>query len=196
MGAPRRQRAQGDPKRDAGKTGCALHPRSRVQNANQQTHTNIQVQRKQSGLPCAMVLTAYNAFSPATNSSCNRRASCSGQSDLTAGSSLDASNGRQDHATSPSASNIVVSVSLDCSQPSFEDRPACPTLRPTPKASTASRPAFVTIASRPPEGRDNRRDASDLAKKQSGKFFATGLDMIQVICPTGCFRSNPSVIAS
>src|ERR1700743_3475802 len=43
-------------KEDAGKTGCALHPRSRVQYVHQETHTSIQVQRRQSGLPCAMVL--------------------------------------------------------------------------------------------------------------------------------------------
>jgi hypothetical protein len=40
----------------AGKTGCALHPRSRVQSAQKETHTSIQVQRKHSGLPCAVAL--------------------------------------------------------------------------------------------------------------------------------------------
>src|ERR1700675_408507 len=40
----------------AGKTGCALHPRSRVQYVHKNTHTSIQVQRKHSGLPRAMVL--------------------------------------------------------------------------------------------------------------------------------------------
>ena len=40
----------------AGKTGCTLHPRSRVQFARKKTHTSIQVQRKHSGLPCAMAL--------------------------------------------------------------------------------------------------------------------------------------------
>jgi len=40
----------------AGKTGCALHPRSRVQDAQRKAHTSIQVQRRQSGLPCAVVL--------------------------------------------------------------------------------------------------------------------------------------------
>jgi hypothetical protein len=40
----------------AGKTGCALHPRSRVQICAKKTHTSIQVQRRQSGLPRAMVL--------------------------------------------------------------------------------------------------------------------------------------------
>jgi hypothetical protein len=44
------------PNEGAGKTGCALHPRSRVQCAQGSAHTSIQVQRRASGLPCAMVL--------------------------------------------------------------------------------------------------------------------------------------------
>jgi hypothetical protein len=40
----------------AGKAGRALHPRSRVQYVHKNTHTSIQVQRRTSGLPCAMVL--------------------------------------------------------------------------------------------------------------------------------------------
>jgi len=48
----------------AGKTGCALHPRSRVQKQQTKTHTSIQVQRKQSGLPCAMVLRLIFVLSP------------------------------------------------------------------------------------------------------------------------------------
>ena len=40
----------------AGKTGCALHPRSRVQLRTAKAHTSIQVQRKHSGLPCAVAL--------------------------------------------------------------------------------------------------------------------------------------------
>src|SRR3982074_2874201 len=38
----------------AGNAGCALPPRSRGQNAQGKTHTSIQVQRRQSGLPCAV----------------------------------------------------------------------------------------------------------------------------------------------
>jgi len=40
----------------AGKAGCALHPRSRVQVAQKDAHTSIQVQRRHPGFPCAMVL--------------------------------------------------------------------------------------------------------------------------------------------
>src|ERR1700730_10814411 len=39
----------------AGNAGCALHPRSRVQRAERKTHTSIQVQRRHSDIPCAMV---------------------------------------------------------------------------------------------------------------------------------------------
>ena len=35
----------------AGKAGCALHPRSRVQNARVKTHTSIQVQRRHPTFP-------------------------------------------------------------------------------------------------------------------------------------------------
>src|SRR5882757_10852840 len=40
----------------AGKTGCTPHPRSRVQFAQTNAHTSIQVRRRHPGLPCAMVL--------------------------------------------------------------------------------------------------------------------------------------------
>jgi hypothetical protein len=40
----------------AGNAGRTLHPRSRVQIAQRKTHTSIQVQRRHSGIPCAMVL--------------------------------------------------------------------------------------------------------------------------------------------
>ncbi len=40
----------------AGNAGCTLHPRSRVRLAQRKMHTSIQVQRRQSGIPCAVVL--------------------------------------------------------------------------------------------------------------------------------------------
>src|SRR5258708_20888985 len=40
----------------AGKAGCALHPRSRVQEVHKNAHKSIQVERRASGLPCAMAL--------------------------------------------------------------------------------------------------------------------------------------------
>src|SRR6266702_3119239 len=80
----------------AGKAGCALHPRSRVQDAQTKTHTSIQVQRRQSGLPCAMVYDLLRAL-PGEPSSF---ATVTSQIIST---KLSASVGRQDHTTSPSA---------------------------------------------------------------------------------------------
>jgi hypothetical protein len=68
------------PEEGAGKAGCALHPRSRVQDAQKNAHTSIQVQRRQSGLPCAMVLTAYFVLSPVIGLSCHRRPAKPGMS--------------------------------------------------------------------------------------------------------------------
>jgi hypothetical protein len=69
---------------------------------------------------------------------------------------LTPASGRQDHTTSPSA-DIA---------PSSE----------APSASTASRPASVTIASRPSVGRDGRACRDDLPDGESKIFFAKGLD--------------------
>ena len=57
----------------AGNTGCALHPRSRVQNVHKNTHTSIQVQRKHSGIPCAMALRLISRSPRSVGLSCLRR---------------------------------------------------------------------------------------------------------------------------
>jgi hypothetical protein len=59
------------PKEGAGKTGCPPHPRPRVQNKK---HTSVVAtgERGSSGLPCAMVLTAYSALFPVTGLYCHR----------------------------------------------------------------------------------------------------------------------------
>ena len=46
----------------AGNAGCTLHPRSRVPKCAKKTHTSIQVQRRHSGIPCAMVLRLIRAL--------------------------------------------------------------------------------------------------------------------------------------
>jgi hypothetical protein len=53
-------------------------------------------------------------------------------------------------------------------------------------ASTASHPAFMTIAKRPSH-RDGmaRAGSADLPDGESGIFFWIGLDRILVICPSG-----------
>ena len=76
----------------AGNTGCTLHPRSRVQKCTTKTHTSIQVQRRQSGIPCAMVLTAASC-SPRRSGFLVTVISSSLTADLTPASR------RQDHTT-------------------------------------------------------------------------------------------------
>jgi len=81
----------------AGKAGCALHPRSRVQIVQKKAHTSIQVQRRQSDFPCAMVLTAASC-SPRRSGFLVTVASQTLLRGLTPASR------RQDHTTWPSAS--------------------------------------------------------------------------------------------
>jgi hypothetical protein len=56
----------------AGNAGCALHPQSHVQ--NKKAHEVVTTgSPEQSGIPRAMVLTAYSALSPVIGLSCHRR---------------------------------------------------------------------------------------------------------------------------
>ncbi|SIO03784.1 hypothetical protein SAMN05443247_01557 [Bradyrhizobium erythrophlei] len=91
----------------AGNAGCTLHPRSRVQNCAKKTHTSIQVQRRRSGIPCAMALRLMPC-SPR-----RRIRLVTVAADLTAipirldrcrHRQLDTSNGCQDHTVLPYAS--------------------------------------------------------------------------------------------
>jgi hypothetical protein len=69
---------------------------------HKKTHTSIQVQRRQSGIPCAMVLTVSFVLSPATGLSCHRHPRKMLPANLMPAS------GHQDHTTSPSASSAFV----------------------------------------------------------------------------------------
>src|SRR5882724_651050 len=131
-------------------------------------HTSIvtTVTPETSGIPRAVVLTTYTALSPVTGLSCHRRPRKLPSANLTPAS------GRQDHTTSPSASSALRLCA--------------------PSASTASRPAFVTIASRPSVGRDGARHTPDLHFGKTEIFFQWGLDKRFVlssahslICPSG-----------
>jgi hypothetical protein len=59
-------------KEGAGNAGCALHPRSHVQNCAKETHMSIQVQSEALRHSLRNGFTAYATLSPATNSSCHR----------------------------------------------------------------------------------------------------------------------------
>ena len=75
------------------------------------------------------------------------------------------SNGCQDHTTSPSAKASFVCVPFVSSR--ALDPPRHPLTSPDAIASTASRPAFVTIASRPSVGRDGGAYIADLGQLAS-----------------------------
>jgi len=107
----------------AGKAGCALHPRSRVQGAHKNTHTSIQVQRRQSGLPCAMVL---------------RLTSCSPR-----WPGFLATVAREKLASRELSASVGAPGPHDFA---VREKPRSSVVR---SASTASHRAFVTIASRP-----------------------------------------------
>jgi hypothetical protein len=100
---------------DRGRRECRVRAAPAVSCAKcaKRTHTSIQVQRRQSGIPCAMVLTTYNALSSATNSclspSSSGLAARRVRSDLMHLRGLDTSNGCQDHTPSPHASAPFVS---------------------------------------------------------------------------------------
>jgi hypothetical protein len=129
------------------------------------------------GLPCAMVLTAYCALSPATNSSCHRHRRI-GHVESRSGSQhlrrLDTSNGCQDHTVLPSAA-IAVRPRALTAHGSYQ--PALPSCRaPGAAASTAFRPAFVTIAKRPSWGTERRGCRSVSTRQNTGIFLRRRLD--------------------
>jgi hypothetical protein len=100
-------------------------------------------------IPRAMVLTVSFALSPVTGLVCHRR-----QRNLFR--QLDASVG----ASGPHAFAVRLQRRSSLA----------------PSASTASRPASVTIASRPSVGQDGEGYAGDLGQMGTGIFLQTGLD--------------------
>src|SRR5882672_4696529 len=124
------------------------------------THTSIQVQRRRSDIPCAMVLRLISS-SPRRRI---RLVTVIGE--LTAYPhpvgptrlrQLDTSNGCQDHTFLPYASAPFVSTPFDRSRVWLNPKPALPfTCVPNAAASTASRPASVTLANAPLSGTGRR----------------------------------------
>jgi hypothetical protein len=142
-----------------------------------------------------MVLTAYAVLSPATNSSCHRHRRIKvcrpGRADVASADLAPATGARTTRFCRTRAA-FTNPQSAMCCRPHFskgveapfvrtpfdrsrETRPA-KTTAPDAAASTASRPAFVTIASRPSLGTGQSGYRGDFSKQGSGKFFAWGLD--------------------
>jgi hypothetical protein len=174
---PRKTEGAGAPQERAqGKPGARCTRGLMCHDAHSKMHTSIQVQRKQSGLPCAMVLTAYAVLSSATNSSCHRHRRIEvlpnpvefekASADLTPATGAGttrfcrpraASRQRFRRAWYPSAEVLAkaVSASFVCAPPWAHrscDLP-CPRLaRPTPPRPPHPIPTFVTMANAPREG--------------------------------------------
>jgi hypothetical protein len=91
---------------------------------------------------------------------------------------------RQDHTTSPSAAaSLVSALSM------AHGKPALPSHRaPNAAASTASRPAFVTIAIRPCMGRDGAGYGFDLGEAGRNIFLQMGMDRCFPRAPVGQIR--------
>src|ERR1700716_3454005 len=93
---------------------------------------------------------------------------------------LDTSNGRQNHTTSPYAATSFVSTPFDRSRVWLNPKPALQfTCAPNAAASTASRPASLTIRIRPSVGRDGR-----------GYRFESGLREAEYFCKGGWTRGS------
>jgi len=123
-----------------------------------------------------MVLTAYSALSPATNSSCHRHRRIkvlptrSGSQNLR---QLDTSNGCQDHTALPYAATSFVFTPLDRSR--AKARPA--TVARAQRCRVHRIPPNVRDdGQRPSLRRDGRSCRSDLPDGLSEIFFSAGLD--------------------
>ena len=143
-----------------------------------------------------MVLTAYFVLSPVSEfvlspSSADFRF-CRTRSGRLNLRKFNTSNGCQDHTALPSAYSAVRQRAVNRSRGSTR-----PAIRHTPDAaaSTASRPASVTIAIRPSVGRDGEGYRSDLGKAGTKIFLQTGLDRQFTDLPVGHNQPNSSVIA-
>jgi hypothetical protein len=90
---------------------------------------------------------------------------------------LDTSNGCRNHTTSPYATTPFVCTPCDRSRVWLNPKPALPfTCAPDAAASTASRPASLTIRIRPSVGRDGKGYRFESGQAKTEIFLQKGLD--------------------
>ena len=154
-----------------------------------ETHTSIQVQRRQSDIPCAMVLRLIACSPRRSGFVCHRRPADDGWPDARLGRlrllrDLTPTLRRQDHTTSPyAATRLRQEASPGMARIRQEASPGMapfvsapliahgsqksalpPRVTPDAAASTASRPASLTIRIRPSVGQDGEGYAGDLGQ--------------------------------
>jgi len=162
-----------------GNAGCPLHPQPRVQKV-ESTRVSTADTPEHPAFPHTMVLTVSFVLSLVTGLVCHHRRRNEAPLKCPVGqeapsAALTPASGRQDHTTSPSAGPHHSSARrLIAHKP--KGLPCHHVLAPDEPASTASRPASVTIASRPSVGRDGNGYAGDLGQKGTEIFFDGGLD--------------------
>ncbi len=125
-----------------------------------------------------MVLTVSFVLSPVIGLVCHRHPRIwhvKTRLGLRTSANLTPASRRQDHTTSPSAESIVRQRAIR-SLTGRIDPPCHPLTSPDAAASTASRPASVTIAIRPCVGRDGGSYGSDLGQAGNEIFLQMGLD--------------------
>src|SRR5207248_6057348 len=124
-----------------------------------------------------MVLTAYFVLSPATNSSCHRhpriKVLSKARSGRLASANLTPATGARTTRLCRPLKRRSSCTLADRSRGSSRPATAC---APDALASTASRPAFVTIAKRPSVGTGRLGYASDLGQARTEIFLPKGLD--------------------
>ena len=161
-----------------GNAGCPLHPRPRVH------LVLVESTRVTTSTPESPGIPARNGFNGFLRALPGDRAllppsladmvlSKPGRADRTS-ANLTPASGRQDHTTSPYATTSLVRVLVDRSQifqPALRSRCA-----QNAAASTASRPAFVTMANAPLVGWDGGSCSSDLGGVGMEIFLQRGLD--------------------
>ena len=152
-------------------------------------HTSIQVQRKHSGIPCAMALRLMPCSPRRRIRLVTVAAGLIAETirlDHIGHRQLGTSNGCRDHTVLPYATTPFVLRAVAAHE--VQARPAI-TLRANAAASTASHPAFVTIAIRPScRERMGRAGRTDLPDGESEIFLLKGLDRFlsrRLICPSG-----------
>ena len=165
------------------------YPRSRVQLCTKKAHTSIQVQRRQSGIPCAMVL----RLMPCSPRRRIRLVTVAAGLRPTRSGWIESPPAAWHQQRVPGPHGFAVretaSFVLRAGCIAHGSRPALRSrLRADAAASTASHPAFVTIAIRPScrEG-TGRADRTDLPDGESEIFFAdrAGQVFCELICPSG-----------
>src|SRR5437868_8799897 len=162
----------------AGNAGRLMRPRPRVRNKIKHTSVVTTVTPVSTGIPRAMVLTAYFVLSPATNSSCHRhpriKVLSKARSGRLASANLTPATGARTTRLCRPLNRRSSCTLADRSRGSSRPATAC---APDAVASTASRPASVTTRDPPLlSRRDGEGYAADLGQPRTEIFLQTGLD--------------------